>query len=455
VSLLSSIRRAIIPELKAWDEANPYLAKLLSWGMTAKTGQAVSLGSALRVATVLACARVMSEDVASMPFRVVRQNNDGFLEDATDHPLYRLLETGPNEWQTGFEFRETLMMHTMLAGNAYAYKNIVRGQILELLPFEPGQVTTQRDVDNVLSYRVTAGGEVQRFSAEQIWHVRGPSINTYLGLDIVQQAREAIGLAMATEESHSRLHQNGISTSGAYSVDGTLDEDSHKRLTAWLAKHYGGLKNSGKPLVLDRGAKWISNTMSGVDAEHIATRNHQIEEICRAMRVIPIMVGYSDKTATYASAEQMFIAHNNIVGKWCRRIDNSADKHLLSTDEYRAGYKVRHQINALLYADVKAKGAWYTAMYMIGAISPNEIRSFEHMRPYAEGDQFRVPVNMVDPAQEPDQQAQDVTDAVQKMIPDASVDWIEFRQKLTTAIKQRNNGQQLSAGRQLDGTQAG
>lgn len=428
-------------EEKSWDEFNPYFAKLLSWGIGAHTGQAVGLGAALRVATVLACARVMAEDVASMPFRCVRQGTDGYLADAVDHPLYRLMDTGPNEWQTGFEFRETLMLHLMLTGNFYAFKNVVRGRILELLSFEPKQVQVERNTDGIVSYRATVGGETQKFSAEQIWHVRGPSMNSYLGLDIVHQAREAIGLAMATEESHARLHANGISTSGAYTVDGTLDEDAHKRLTKWLQTHYTGVSNSGKPLILDRNAKWTSTTMSGVDAQHIETRRYQVEEICRAMRVIPIMVGYSDKTATYASAEQMFIAHNNIVGKWCRRIDNSADKHLLTPDEYSRGYKMRHQINALLYADIKAKGAWYTALYMIGAINPNEIRAFEHMRPYTDGDQFRVPVNMQDPSQEPDQQADQVVEAVQKMIPDAGLDWPEFKQRLTTVIKQRNNGQ--------------
>jgi HK97 family phage portal protein len=422
---------------KSWTESDPVLARFLLDGVRSRSGVAVGLNSALRVATVLACARVMSEDVASMPFRMVRIRPDGYPEAATDHPLYRLFDIGPNDWQTGYDFRETIMMHTMLAGNFFGFKNIVRGTIREVIPFLPGQVNVRQDTDYNLWYKVNANGETKEFSAEQIWHVRGPSLNSYLGLDIVQQAREAIGLAMATEETHARLHANGVKSTGAYSVEGTLSATEHDRLQKWLEKHAGGLGNVGKPLIMDRKATWQPTTISGVDAEHLATRNHQIEEICRAMRVIPIMVGYSDKTATYASAEQMFIAHNNIVGKWCRRIDNSADKFLVTKDEYRQGYRARHQINALLYADTKAKAAWYTALYMIGAINPNEVRGFEHMEPYPEGDEFRVPVNMVDPAKE----AEAVTNVVAKMLGDPEgVPWKSFQSTLTEVIQQRNNG---------------
>ena len=406
---LSPLRRIFGPEKKSswlddvWD--------LLTRGAATKSGANVSLETALRVSTVLACARVMAEDVASNPWRVVRETKSGFAEQASDHPLYDVLENDPNDWQTGFEFRETLMWHAMLCGQGYSFKNVVRGAVSELIPFEPRQVVVDRADDYALTYRVTASGKQQVFPAESIWHFRGPSFNSWFGLDIVRQAREAIGLAIATEEAHAALHANGVSPSGIYSIDGSLDDAQHTKLAAWIkANHTGGQR--GGFLLLDRAAKWTQQSMTGVDAQHLETRRYQVEEICRAMRVMPIMVGHSDKLATYASAEQMFIAHNNNVGKWCRRLDKSGDKNLLTRRDRERGYKIRHQINALVYADTKAKAAWYTALYMIGAINPNEIRGFEHMKPYDDGEQFRVPVNMIDPATEAAAVASDLRKAL-------------------------------------------
>lgn len=411
--------------------------RVFGWAPS-KTGITVTLDRALQVSTVLACARVIAEDVASMPFQVVSNEGGAHGEPRPDHHLWELLDIAPNEWQTGFEFFETNVIHNVLCGNGYAFKNVVRGRVKELIPFVPGQVEVKRADNYALRYFVRGeNGKTQEFPAEAIWHTRGPSLNSWMGLDIVRQAREAIGLAIATEESQALLHANGLRTSGVYTVEGSLEEGQYERLKKWIDDNHGGGENLLKPMLLDRNAKWTPYSMTGVDAQHLESRLHQVTEICRAMRVIPIMVGHSDKLATYASAEQMFLAHNNIIGKWCRRLDKSGDKNLLSRDDYKAGIRLRHQINALMYADVKAKAAWYTAMYMIGAINPNEIRAFEHMKPYGEGDQFRVPANMLDPAKE----TAAVVDAIKAMVekqPGLLRDWPAMEVKIGRVLSARN-----------------
>lgn len=387
------------------------LWSMLSTSYATRSGQAVNMDRALQVSTVLACGRVTAEDVAANPMRVVRETDSGYSAQAPEHDLYDILERRPNDVQNGFELRETMTLQAVLQGNAYAFINRINGRVHDLTPFEPGQVTPTMRPNGQLIYRATTASGQRDLLPEQIWHLRGPAIVPVQGVDIVKVAREAIGLAIATEEAHASLHRNGLQTTGVVSIEGNLDDTQHKKLELWIEQNRAKA-NRFKPLILDRGAKFMSQVMSGVDAQHIETRRFQIEEICRAMRVIPIMVGHSDKIATYASAEQMFIAHNNNIGKWCRRLDKSGEFALLSPQDYAKGYRLRHQINALMYADTKAKAAWYTALYMIGAITPNEIRSFEHMKPYAEGDQFRVPVNMIDPATE----AQAVTSELRKML---------------------------------------
>jgi HK97 family phage portal protein len=149
-------------------------------------------------------------------------------------------------------------------------------------------------------------GKITTLTAENVLHLRGPSWNSYLGLDAVQLAREAIGLAIATEETHASLHANGAQPGGVLAVKGKLDKEARERLkTAWQA-FQGGVANRFKTAVIDVDAEWKPLSMTGVDSQHLETRRFQIEEICRAMRVFPQLVMHTDKTSTFASAEQFF-----------------------------------------------------------------------------------------------------------------------------------------------------
>jgi HK97 family phage portal protein len=380
------------PLNRAFDE--PLWGDLLS-AFRSKSNQNVNVTSALGVMSVLGCLRVISEDVAQVSRDVFKKRADGGSDVAAQHPLRRLLVRRPNPWQTSFEFFEQLVIHTALAGRFIAFKNVVRGEIRELIPFEPGCVTPCQDPTTyAVTYKVTGkDGTTREFPAEAIWHVKGPSWNGWDGMEILKLAREAIGLSIATEESHALMHANGGQASGIYSVEGKLDSTQYKQMRDWIEKNISGL-NKFRPFILDRGGKWISTAMKGVDAEHLATRNHQIEEVCRAWRVMPIMIGYSDKTATFASASEMFAAHvKYTLGGWFKRIEESVGANLLSDDDWAAGVYFKFLPVSLLRGTPKDRGEFYNKMWMVGALNPNEIRAMEELNPYDGGDQYRVPAN--------------------------------------------------------------
>lgn len=303
----------------------------------AKSGVTVNWQTSLEVTTVLACARVIAEGIAQAPFQIMRRRANGVGADvARDHPLYDLLSRRPNPWQTSFEFRETLALHLVLCGNAFVFKNVVGGRVVELIPVEPGRVTARRRADLSLEYRVRFedGAAEAVLDGRSLWHLRGPSWNSWMGLESVKLAREAIGLSIALEDKHATMAKNSAQTSGVYSIEGALTTEQFKQLQNWLVAQSTGA-NAGKPLILDRNAKWTRQDMTGVDAQHLETRRYQVEEVCRAMRVMPIMVGHSDKAATYASAEQMFLAHAvHTLTPWCERIEQSADVNLLDDERY-------------------------------------------------------------------------------------------------------------------------
>jgi HK97 family phage portal protein len=376
------------------------LMRELGYVTESRSGLVINAKSALDVSTVLAIWRVLGEGVGQVPLKVYKPTADGRgSEPATDHPLYDLLYRQPNRWQSSFEMRETLVGHVMLNGNAFFYKNVVRGQIKELIPLgcDGDRVEVIRNRDLSLTYRVTSKQGVQKdFPQDAIWHIRGPSWNSWMGLDAVRNAREAIGLAKVTESSQADLHKNGAQTSGVYSIATPLDAGQHKQLAAWIEAHIAG-NNKLKPLIVDRGATWTQTQMTGVDAQHLETRRFQIEEICRHFRVFPQMVGHSDKTATFASAEQFFLAHVvHTLMPWYTRLEQSIDNDLIGAN--KEGYFAKFTVQGLLRGAAKDRGEFYAKALGSGGspayMTPNEIRGLEDLNPIEGGDELPKPTNV-------------------------------------------------------------
>lgn len=372
------------------------LFRLLAGWMGTKSGASVSHQSALEVSAVLACARVIAEGIAQVPFKVYKHEGANVVP-ATGHPLYRVLHRKPNGWMTSFELRETMAMHCVLTGNAYAFVNRLRGSVAEIIPLPPGSVSVKQKDDYRLEYKVTApSGKTVTVPQEAIWHWRGPSWDAVSGLDVVKLARESIGLAMSTEESQSRMQKNGASISGTYSVEGTLNAEQYKAMRAWLDKEFDGAANLGKTKLLDRNAKFHPQSMTGIDAQLLETRKYQIEDICRSFRVIPILAGYSgDKANTYASAEQMFLAHVvHTLSPWYERIEQSAECHLLTDKEVAEGYFVKFNAAGLMRGSHKDRSEYFAKALGAGGspawMTQDEVRALEELNPMG-GDAALLP----------------------------------------------------------------
>jgi HK97 family phage portal protein len=375
------------------------LFRELFGGKKSATGKTVNVQNAIDVSTVFACCRVIGEGIAQIPLKLRKKSPDGKIRvEATDHPLYDKLANKPNRWQTSFEYREMIAWHVMLTGNHYSFINRLGGQITELYPFMPSQVTVTFN-NGSLRYEVTAeDGTKKLFPQESIWHVRGPSYLGWYGLEVVKHAREAIGLAMATEEAVGNLHKTGIRPSGVYSVEGTLNENQYKALSAWIDEKYSGSENAGKAMILDRAAKWQSTQMSSIDAQSLENRRFQIEEICRFARVLPIMVGYSDKATTYASAEQMFLHHLvHTLAPWYSRLEQSIDMNLLTEKDRQAGIYSDFVEEGLLRGSAESTKEVLLGYLNGGAMTANEIRARLDMNPDSDpnSDKLRIPANIV------------------------------------------------------------
>lgn len=376
-------------------------------GPPTKTGVSVTWASALEVSTVLACLRVIAEGIAQVPFRLYQSSDNRGGAPATEHPLYNVIYRRPNRWQTSFEFRETLAFHAALVGNAYVFVGRVGSarEVRELVPLEPQFVSVLKKPDGTLSYKYNpVSGQGVEFAADTIWHIKGPSWNGYTGLEAVKLVRESVALAIASEAAHAEMHKGSAKMSGVYSVEGSLSKEKYDFLAAWLDKYAMGGERAGKPMILDLGAKFTTTQMTGVDAQHLETRKHQIEEICRGFRVMPIMVGFAGNAMTYASAEQMFIAHVvHTLSPWYERIEQSADVNLLSDAERVAGYYTKFTPNALMRGAARDRAEFYTRMVgsvnaTPGIMTRNEIRALEELPPIEGGDTLFDPTPAAAPA---------------------------------------------------------
>jgi HK97 family phage portal protein len=334
---------------------------------------------ALQVSTVFACARVIAEGLSQIPCQLQRTSASGGRELAVDHPLYDLLSRAPNDYQTSFEFREMLAFHLVLESNAFVFvSRDTKGRPIELLPLLPSQVSVERINLGEVRYRVGLGTTSALYDKTTVWHLKGPSWDGVCGLPAVVAARNAIQLAADTEAFGTQLFRNGSRPSGILTTEQTLGAEQYAALVhSWQAQN-AGLANAHKTAVLHGGLTWQQMQTSANDAQFIEARRYQVEEICRVMRVNPIMVMQSVGTAAYASVEQMFLAHlTHTLAPWHARFEQSAENALLSAAERKAGYRVHLDSRQMLRGSAVDRMAYLKTAIEAGIMTQNEGRDAE------------------------------------------------------------------------------
>jgi HK97 family phage portal protein len=215
-----------------------------------------------------------------------------------------------------------------------------------------------------------------------------------------------MGLAM--EKFGAKFFANDSKSGGFLQHPGKLGDEGVKNVAAGFNAQ-GGPDNAFKIKVLEEGMKFISTTIPPDDAQFLSSREFQVAEIARIYRVPLVLLQSMEKSSSWGSGiEQMMIGFVVwTIQPWLVRWEQEMNRKLLSDAERAAGYFIKFNLNALLRGDMKARGQFYKDLFGIGAINPNEIRSLEDMNPYDDGDQFRVPLNMVDPEDDPADAADD------------------------------------------------
>ena len=368
------------------------------------SGKVVTERSAMQMTAVYSCVRILSEAVAGLPLHLYKYTDSGSKAMALDHPLYHLLHDEPNPEMSSFVFRETLMTHLLLWGNAYA--QIIRNgknEIVALYPLMPNKMSVDRDENGRLYYTYYRGSDEAIKNKEfavtlqpsDVLHIPGLGFDGLVGYSPIAMAKNAIGMAIACEEYGAKFFANGAAPGGVLEHPGTIKDPQRVR-ESWQST-FGGSSNANKIAVLEEGMKYTPIGISPEQAQFLETRKFQINEIARIFRVPPHMVGDLEKSSFSNIEQQSLEFVKYTLDPWVIRWEQSIQRSLLSKDE-KSRYFVKFNLEGLLRGDYQSRMNGYAIGRQNGWMSANDIRELENLDriPIEEGgDLYLINGNML------------------------------------------------------------
>ena len=367
------------------------------------SGKTVNERTALQTTAVYACVRILSETIASLPLHVYRYTEGGKAKD-TEHVLYTLLHDEPNPDMTSFVFRETLMSHLLIWGNAYS--QILRdrsGQVIGLYPLLPDQMSVHRSEKGKLFYVYNRYEEDNPnfqekgsivLSQEEVLHIPGLGFDGLIGYSPIALAKNAVGMTLACEEYGASFFSNGANPGGVLEHPGIL-KDPGKVRDSWNAV-YQGTRNAHKVAVLEEGMSYKQIGIPPEEAQFLETRKFQINEIARLFRIPPHMVGDLEKSSFSNIEQQSLEFVKYTLDPWVVRFEQALKKSLLLPEEKKTHF-IKFNVDGLLRGDYQSRMNGYAIGRQNGWLSTNDIRELEELNPISPeegGDLYLINGNM-------------------------------------------------------------
>lgn len=349
------------------------------------SGKPVNERSAMQMTAVYSCVRILAEAVAGLPLNLYHYTDSGGKEKAIDNNLHFLLHDEPNPEMTSFVFRETLMTHLLLWGNAYA--QIIRngkGEVIALYPLMPNRMTVDRDDKGQLYYQYstnkddapTMKGNTVILKPSDVLHIPGLGFDGLVGYSPIAMAKNAIGMAIACEEYGAKFFANGATPGGILEHPGTVKDPARVR-ESWNHA-FGGSSNANKVAVLEEGMKYTPISISPEQAQFLETRKFQINEIARIFRVPPHMVGDLEKSSFSNIEQQSLEFVKYTLDPWVSRWEQAMVRALLSPTD-KKHYFIKFNVDGLLRGDYQSRMSGYATARQNGWMSANDIRQLENL----------------------------------------------------------------------------
>lgn len=351
------------------------------------SGAKVGPDTALKISSAWACCRLISETVAMLPHIVYQRLDNGGKERATNHPLYGLLHSQPNNRQTSFEFTDMMQMHALLRGSGYA--KILpgpRGPVDRLIPIHPDRVIEIEQIEeDKARYKIAEpDGRVKVYLEDELFRLPGLSLDGFNTVSVITYNRESLGLSLAAENFAAKLFRNYSRPTGFLKHPGHLSPEAQQRLLADAESKTSG-DNLHKWGVLEEGMEFQPVSFTPEDSQMLQTREFQAEDVCRWFRIPPHMVGLTSKSTSWGSGiqelSQGFVTYSLM--PWLVRWQQVISRDLIVAADK---YFVEFLTEALLRGDISKRYSAYSIGRNGGWLSTNEIRKAENMNPIEGGD---------------------------------------------------------------------
>jgi HK97 family phage portal protein len=399
---LRAAREAFAPRARAAITSSYELAKALELTMRASSGALVSPDSAMKISAVNACVKVLAEGVASLPLNEYSRIPGGGRERNRGSSVDRLLSVAPNRWQTPFEFREMMMGHVLLRGNAFALKLEAEGKVSELIPLHPDRMKCAL-VDGEMVYEWTNPKGAQKpLRQADVFHLRGLSSDGVVGRSAIEDLRDSMGLAISQDKFMSSSYARGGLKNVILEHPQLLNADAAKRIRESWAEKYGGEDAFFKPIVLEEGMKASELTLTAADLQFLESRKFTIAEIARPFRVPLHMIAELDRSTNNNIETQSLEFLTYTLMPWLIRWEQRTQMDLIGVDEDERFAK--HNVNGLLRADVAKRGVYYQQALTNGWLNIDEVRELEDRNPLPDGKgkAFRQPLNTSEVGKQPE-----------------------------------------------------
>lgn len=398
MGLMSVIERRGSLENPSTSLANPaaWLAETLG-GAPSAAGVAVGENTALNLSAVYRAASVLANALASVPLKVMEKTGADAKRDASEHPLYPVLQYRPNPEMVAFVWKQTAMVHALLWGNHYAeIETNGRGEVVALWPLLPDRTRVARGPSGQKFYLTRVAGEDVPLAAERVFHIPALGFDGRSGIGIVQRARESLGLALAAERFGAAFFGNGANAGGVLEHPGQLSDAAHARLrTSWEMRHQG-LSNAHRIAILEEGMKFSATAIEPDKAQFLETRQFQVVEVARWFGVPPHMI-YELSRATFSNIEHQSIEFvRDSLMPWVILWQQTIDTTLFTTRD-RFHYVARFVVDGLERGDAASRYATYAIARQNAILNADEIRERENINPIpnGEGALYLVNGNMV------------------------------------------------------------
>lgn len=398
MGFFSAIKNFFSQKVMSSSDASSYPGLWIDLDGNDIAGQSVNVWTALRQSTVLQCVTLISNGIAQIPFRLMGREH----KLADDNPLYFLFKEKPNRWQSAYDFWKLIGFHLALQGVCIVWVVRSRGIIQELIPFPPHRYMVNVRYRNGWMEReftlmkddgsTVVVPEKDSSGLTNIWELRWRDWDINVGIPQLDLVRSVVAIAIAGDKLTGSSFQNGSQFSGLLMAKQVLKPEQRQQIRKEWAEEYEGANNAGKTIVLGADFSYQSTNQTNQDAQFIEQKKFQIEEICRAWNINPLLVFYFDNTTSYSNAEQMMVQHVvHTMGPWYRNLEESAYVNLLTEDQRRKeGLYFAFNDSALMRTDAKTRAEFYRSLFNIGSITPNEIRSLEDMPPMEGGDELYI-----------------------------------------------------------------